>query len=224
MRSTSTASRRRRTRRCGSRACCKRLGRLAAPGATAATWSTARIVRDALAAADFSVQRAGGFRSTSARCCGRAARAAASPRRRRPGAATSARAIRWPSSAPAWPARRAPHALAQLGVRSRVIDAHRAVAEGASASQPACCTAWCTTTDSPHTRWFRAGALRAHATIAPLVASGAVRGALRRLAAHASRPLDRRGDAAPARCAVAARLRTCRRCRPPTRAPSPAAR
>jgi tRNA 5-methylaminomethyl-2-thiouridine biosynthesis bifunctional protein len=39
----------------------KRLGRLAAPGATLATWSSARIVRDALTAADFEIQRRPGF-------------------------------------------------------------------------------------------------------------------------------------------------------------------
>ncbi len=39
----------------------KSLGRLAAPGATAATWSVARPVRDALVAAGFAVQRSAGF-------------------------------------------------------------------------------------------------------------------------------------------------------------------
>lgn len=39
----------------------KQLGRLAAPGATAATWSVARGVRDALAGAGFEVEKAPGF-------------------------------------------------------------------------------------------------------------------------------------------------------------------
>ena len=47
-----------------------RINRLAAPGATVATWSTARVMRDALAQAGFDVEKAPGFASKRDMCSG----------------------------------------------------------------------------------------------------------------------------------------------------------
>ena len=166
----------------------QQLGRLAAPGATAATWSTARTVRDALATADFSVQRRAGFDHKREMLT-----ATHTPRHRAPRPAgrryvgtTDPVAIVGAGLAGAACA----HALARLGVRSRVIDAHAAVAEGGSGQPAGLLHGVVHHDDSPHTRWFRAGALRAHETIAPVIASGAVRGALNGLL-RVERQLDR---------------------------------
>ena len=50
---------------------CKALARMAAPGATAATWSVARELRDGLSAAGYAVARAPGFGSKRDMCCAR---------------------------------------------------------------------------------------------------------------------------------------------------------
>ena len=83
--SSSTASRRRRTRDVVRAPVQAALARLAAPGATAATWSAARIVRDGLARAGFRSRRP--RRRRQARDHGRPLRAALrAARARRPGA------------------------------------------------------------------------------------------------------------------------------------------
>lgn len=166
----------------------QRLGRLAAPGATAATWSTARVVRDALAAADFSTQRQVGFDHKREMLS-----AVHTPRHRAPRPAgrryvgtSDPVVIVGAGLAGAACA----HALARLGVCSRVIDTHSAVAEGGSGQPAGLLHGVVHQADSPHTRWFRAGALRAHAAIAPMIAGGAVRGALNGLL-RMERQLDR---------------------------------
>ncbi|HET9206761.1 MAG TPA: FAD-dependent 5-carboxymethylaminomethyl-2-thiouridine(34) oxidoreductase MnmC [Burkholderiaceae bacterium] len=166
----------------------QRLGRLAAPGATAATWSTARVVRDALAAADFSVQRQGGFDHKREMLTATHAprHRAPMPAGRRHGGATDPVAIIGAGLAGAACAQ----ALARLGMRSRVIDAHPAAAEGGSGQPAGLLHGVVHHEDSPHTRWFRAGAMHAYTTIAPMVASGAVRGALDGLL-RVERQLDR---------------------------------
>jgi tRNA 5-methylaminomethyl-2-thiouridine biosynthesis bifunctional protein len=59
-----------------------------------------------------------------------------------------------------------------------VVDAQDAVAAGGSGQPAGLLHGVVHALDSPHTRWFRAAAQRAHAVIAPLCADGAVRGAL----------------------------------------------
>lgn len=154
----------------------QRLSRLAAVGATAATWSSARVVRDALEAADFDVQRSAGFDAKRDMLCARHAPAhrALRPPGRRFGAAAHEVAIVGAGLAGAAAAR----ALAELGVPCRVFDALHAVAQGGSGQPAGLLHGVLHAVDSPHTRWFRAAALRAQATIAPLIAQHRVPGRL----------------------------------------------
>jgi tRNA 5-methylaminomethyl-2-thiouridine biosynthesis bifunctional protein len=154
----------------------QRLGRLAAPGATAATWSTARMVRDALAAAGFAVQRQAGFaqKREMLSALHTPHHRAPMPAGRRYGPAASPVVIVGAGLAGAAVAR----ALADLGTSSHVIEALGAVADAGSGQPAGLLHGVVHAEDSPHTRWFRAGALRAHAVIAPLLAGGAVHGAL----------------------------------------------
>jgi tRNA 5-methylaminomethyl-2-thiouridine biosynthesis bifunctional protein len=154
----------------------QRLGRLAAPQASAATWSTARVVREALAAADFEVQRQAGFdRKREMLCAHHAPRLRAPPPAgRRFGGTPGSVAIVGAGLAGAAIAR----ALAALDVPSQVFEARAEVALGGSGQPAGLLHGVVHAQDSPHTRWFRAGALRAHAALAPLVARGAVRGRL----------------------------------------------
>jgi tRNA 5-methylaminomethyl-2-thiouridine biosynthesis bifunctional protein len=166
----------------------KRLGRLAAPGATLATWSSARIVRDALTAADFEIQRRPGFdhkrEMLSAQHAPR--HRAPPPAGRRYGGTRGPVAIVGAGLAGA----AAAHALAALGVSSQVVDARNAPAEGGSGQPAGLLHGVVHVDDSPHTRWFRAGALRAHAVLQPLISRGSVRGRLDGLL-RVERVLDR---------------------------------
>lgn len=154
----------------------QRLGRLAAPGATVATWSTARIVRDALAGADFECQRRPGFDTKREMLTGRHAphHRAPPPAGRRYADTCGPVAIVGAGLAGAAVA----HALAMLGVPSQVLDAQGAQAQGGSGQPAGLLHGVVHADDSPHTRWFRAGALRSHAALAALVNGGAVRGRL----------------------------------------------
>lgn len=153
----------------------QRLGRLAASDATVATWSAARAVRDALAAAEFEVARRAGFERKRDMLRGRH-----HPRHRAPLAAGhrfgggGEVAIVGAGLAGAATA----HALAGLGVPCRVFDAAPAPALGGSGMPAGLLHGVVHGADTPHTRWFRAGALRAHASIAPLIAQGRVPGRL----------------------------------------------
>ena len=129
-----------------------------------------------LAGADFELQRQAGFDHKREMLTARHAphhRAAPSAGRRY-GAASGPVVIVGAGLAGA----AAAHALATLGVPSRVLDAAATPAEGGSGSPQACCTAWCT----PTIRRTRAGFVPprcARSTVlAPLVANGAVRGRL----------------------------------------------
>ncbi len=154
----------------------QRLGRLAAPGATAATWSSARVVRDALAAADFTLQRQAGFghKRDMLSALHTPHHRAPPPPGRRYGGATGPAVIVGAGLAGAAVA----HALAELGMPSRVIDARSAVSEGGSGQPAGLLHGVVHADDSPHTRWFRAAAQRAHTVLAPLLADGVLRGAL----------------------------------------------
>jgi tRNA 5-methylaminomethyl-2-thiouridine biosynthesis bifunctional protein len=69
-------------------------------------------------------------------------------------------------------------ALAALGIRSTVFEARAAVAQAGSGQPAGLLHGVVHAEDSPHTRWFRAAALRAHASIAPLIAQRRVAGRL----------------------------------------------
>jgi tRNA 5-methylaminomethyl-2-thiouridine biosynthesis bifunctional protein len=154
----------------------QRLGRLAAPGATVATWSTARIVRDALAGADFETQRRPGFDTKREMLVGRHAprHVAPLPAGRRYGGSPGPVVIVGAGLAGAALA----HALATLGVPSQVIDARDAPAQGGSGQPAGLLHGVVHADDSPHTRWFRAAALRSQAVLLAPLAGGTVRGRL----------------------------------------------
>ena len=159
----------------------QRLARLAAPAATAATWSSARVVRDALAAADFEPQPAPGFdaKRDMLRAQHQPHHCAPHAPGRRFGGGSAEVAIVGAGLAGAAVAR----ALAGLGVPCRVFDVRPGVAQGGSGQPAGLLHGVLHADDSPHTRWFRAAALHAHATIAPLIAQaravGRLDGALR---------------------------------------------
>jgi len=154
----------------------QRLGRLAAEGATAATWSSARVVRDALAGAGFAVQVTAGFdakRDMLCACHAPRHRAPQPPGRRFASTASDV-AIVGAGLAGAAAAR----ALAALGIRSTVFEAQAATALGGSGQPAGLLHGVVHADDSPHTRWFRAAALRAGSSVAPLIAQQRVGGRL----------------------------------------------
>ncbi len=136
------------------------LARLAAPDATAATWSAARVVRDGLAAAGFDVQAASGPGRkrdiTLARYAPRFLPAPPPGRRLRPRAPREAVVI-GAGLAGAGVAR----ALAAHGVACVVLDAQSQPAAGASGNPAALFHGTVSADDTPHTRWYRAAALAA---------------------------------------------------------------
>lgn len=175
------------------------LGRLAAPEATAATWSAARVVRDGLAAAGFTVESAPGIggkrditvarfapRHRSAPPPGGWADAPGGPREALIVGAGLA------GSAAAW-------ALARTGWRARVLDRAAAPAAAASGNPAGLFHGTLHADDGPHARLHRAAALAAARTLAPWLASGRVAGEARGLLR-----LESRLDAARARELLAA--------------------
>lgn len=175
----------------------KAIGRRAAPGATAATWSVARELREGLVGAGFEVGRApgiGGKREiTVARHAPRFARPAP------PAPALREAAVVGAGLAGAAIAR----ALADEGWKVTVLDRHAAPAAETSANPGGLFHGTVHADDGPHARWLRAAALCAQRTIGPLVAAGLtgqVQGllrlggrdgdALRRLAERQGLPAD----------------------------------
>jgi tRNA 5-methylaminomethyl-2-thiouridine biosynthesis bifunctional protein len=149
----------------------KALGRLAAPGATAATWSAARTVKDGLTQAGFAVQLApgGGAKRdiTLATFAPRAPQARAPARRRldpRPeraliiggglaGAATA-------------------HALMQRGIDCTVLDRHAEPAAEASGNPAGLFHGTLAADDGTHARWHRAASFFAARAVRQAVAQG----------------------------------------------------
>jgi tRNA 5-methylaminomethyl-2-thiouridine biosynthesis bifunctional protein len=177
----------------------RRLGRLAAPGATAATWSAARGVRDGLAAAGFAVETApgsGGKRDiTLARHVPRHVPAAppgglpARPAHAREALIVGAGLA---GSAAAW-------ALARLGWHGHVLDRAAAPATAASGNPAGLFHATVHADDGPHARLLRAAALEARRSLAPWLADGRVPGS-----AGGLLRLESRLDAASARALLEA--------------------
>ncbi|BDI05552.1 FAD-dependent 5-carboxymethylaminomethyl-2-thiouridine(34) oxidoreductase MnmC [Sphaerotilus microaerophilus] len=156
-----------------------RLGRVAAPGATAATWSAARAVRDGLASAGFTVELRAGFGAKREMTVARFA-----PRFRTPAPV----AFRPVSGEPPASAREAlvigaglagcaaAWALAQQGWRAQVIDAEPAPAGRTSGNPGGLMHPIFNAPDSLHARWFRAGGLRTAQLAGPPIARGEVAG------------------------------------------------
>lgn len=155
----------------------ERLGRLAAPGATAATWSAARAVRDGLAAAGFVVEQASGFAGKRDMTVARYA-----PRYVAPGPVgglhvhEAAHAAVIVGAGLAGCASAA--ALARQGWQCTLLDALDAPAQATSGNAVGLMHATLHADDGPHARWLRAGALHMARAIAPALANGSVRGAL----------------------------------------------
>jgi tRNA 5-methylaminomethyl-2-thiouridine biosynthesis bifunctional protein len=159
----------------------KALGRLAAPGATAATWSVARPVRDGLRSAGFEVERAPGFAYKPEMTRARYApvfvprRAAGHPMSAQvaPDAPRSALVIGAGLAGAA-----CAQALAAAGWRCTVLERHAEPACETSGNRGGLFHGVVNGQDGPHARFNRAAALLARRTYAPLIAAGRIPGQL----------------------------------------------
>lgn len=153
----------------------QRLGRLAAPGATAATWSVARGVRDALAGAGFEVTKAPGFGGkpdmTVARYAPRFVPQRAPAALRTPSGPREALVVGagLAGCATAW-------ALARQGWHCRVFDREAAPASATSANEGGLFHGTFQGDDGLHARWHRAAALRTERLVRAWIAEGRVTG------------------------------------------------
>ena len=152
----------------------KGLARLAAPGATVATWSDARALREHLVTAGFEIDASTDHpREPSLTLAHYTPHFA--PRSRVP-----VSHMRAPQSvlvvgaglAGAWTA----HALAQRGVPVTVIDQHARPASEASGNLAGLYHATVHADDGPHAQLLRAAALFAHARMQPYIADAGVPG------------------------------------------------
>ncbi|HNG81168.1 MAG TPA: tRNA (5-methylaminomethyl-2-thiouridine)(34)-methyltransferase MnmD, partial [Burkholderiaceae bacterium] len=154
-----------------------RIGRLAAPGATAATWSAARAVRDGLASAGFAVEERPGFAAkrdmTVARFAPRYVPPPPAAFRPAPAHAREAIVIGagLAGCAATW-------ALARQGWRVTLLDAEATPAARTSGNPGGLMHAIFNAPDSLHARWFRAGAARTAQVAAGPIARGEVPGRL----------------------------------------------
>lgn len=155
----------------------QRLGRLAAPGATAATWSVARGVRDALSGAGFEVSKAPGFAGkrdmTVARFAPRFTPQRAPAALRTPKGPREALVVGagLAGCAAAW-------ALARQGWSCRVFDREPAPAMATSGNEGGLFHGTFQGDDGLHARWHRAAALRTEALVRPWIAEGRVAGSI----------------------------------------------
>lgn len=153
----------------------QRLGRLAATGATAATWSVARGVRDALASAGFEVHKAPGFAGkrdmTAARFAPRHVPQRAPAALRTPTAQRDALIVGagLAGCAAAW-------ALARQGWSCRVFEREREPALLTSGNEGGLFHGTFQSDDGLHARWHRAAALRTETLVRPWIEQGRVVG------------------------------------------------
>jgi len=155
-----------------------RLRYLAAPGATVATWSAARLVRDGLTNAGFDVERRRGFDAKrdmlTARFAPRYDLAPPAGRRFGRTGRTGRVAVVGAGLAGASTAR----ALAMQGISTLVFDRAPDVASGASGNPAGLLHGVVHADDGPHARWHRAAAMRAVKILQPLLDSGSIAGRL----------------------------------------------
>jgi tRNA 5-methylaminomethyl-2-thiouridine biosynthesis bifunctional protein len=171
------------------------LGRKAAPGATAASWSVARGLRDGLQSAGFELRRVPGFGAKRESLCAsfqphfRPRRAPAREPVARVGDQMAGQiADQMANQMAAGPAREAliiggglagacaADALARQGWRCTVIDAHAEPAQCASGNPGGLFHGTAHADDGPHARFTRAAALFAARRYAPLIGNGALPG------------------------------------------------
>ena len=159
---------------------CKALARLAAPGATLATWSAAHALRDGLRSAGFAVAKAPGSggkrditlarfeptfvpRQAPARQSGQAIRRTSTPRHAViVGGGLAGCAVAW--------------ALAQQGWSSVILERHPAPAQAASGNPAGAFHGIVNRQDGAHARFNRAAAFAAHSLVAPAIRAGNVLG------------------------------------------------
>src|SRR5690606_33414423 len=156
-----------------------RLGRLAAPGATAATWSSARTVREGLSRAGFTVERVPGLGGKLHMTVAHFAphhQPAPLPGGLWPGPAEAERrhaliiGAGLAGSAAAW-------ALSRQGWRCIVLDEHQEPAQGASGNPGGLFHSIVHRDDGIHARAHRAAALRTAALVRPWLQEGRLNGA-----------------------------------------------
>ena len=154
----------------------RQLPRLAAPGATVATWSAAAPVRQGLRAAGFTVQAGEGFGNQSETTVGHFAPRFASPPP--PGRAVAA-GVRHVAVVGAGLAGAAvAQALAGRGLQVTVLDRQPHCAGETSGNPGGLFHGIVHGADGPHARWLRAAALHCQRVLAPLLADGRVAGRL----------------------------------------------
>lgn len=158
----------------------KACARLAAPGATLATWSIARRLWDSLGAAGFEVQRAPGFANkpdmsvAHLRAPAQARRPAGPPAGRRPAPACRTALVIGAGLAGAAAAR----ALAAQGVAVTVLERGPEAACETSGNPAGLFHPVVHAHDGAHAQLLRAGSLRTCQMLAPLVRSALVPGAV----------------------------------------------
>ena len=154
----------------------RQLPRLAAPGATVATWSVAVAVRQGLAAAGFEVQKAPGFGGKREMTVGRFAPrfTSAPPPGRQPLGPVHRVAVVGAGLAGAAVAR----ALAAQGIAVQVFERGAAPAGETSGNAGGLFHGVVHGHDGPHARWLRAAALHTGRVLRPLIEGGAVEGAI----------------------------------------------
>lgn len=155
----------------------RRLARLVAPGATAATWSAARTVRDGLTSIGFEVEHAPGFGGKRDITVARHAPRFVPPRPaawRPPHAGPRQALVIGAGLAGA----AAAHGLLRQGWQVEVIDRQATPAAETSGNPGGLMHGIFNAPDSLHARWFRTAALRTARLAAPALASGQVAGRL----------------------------------------------
>jgi tRNA 5-methylaminomethyl-2-thiouridine biosynthesis bifunctional protein len=154
----------------------KALGRLAADGATAATWTAARTVRDGLTQAGFVVEHAAGFDAKRDMTVARFAPSfvpRTAPARQAAAAPQHVAVIGGglAGTATAW-------ALAEQGIACTVFDRHARPASAASGNAAGLFHGVVTGDDASHARFNRAAALQAARIVDDAVRTHAVAGAV----------------------------------------------
>jgi tRNA 5-methylaminomethyl-2-thiouridine biosynthesis bifunctional protein len=148
------------------------LARRAAPGATAASWTVARRVREGLQAAGFVVDKAPGFgdkrETLRANFAPRPGMHRASPR----GAPEGQALVLGAGLAGAWAAQ----GLRQQGWQVEVWDRHAAPAQEASGNPGGLFHGTVSADDGTHARLLRAAALLAERTLRPWISGGQIPG------------------------------------------------
>lgn len=152
----------------------KAVGRLAAPGATAATWSVARDVRAGLATSGFVVESAAGFGDKREMTVARFA-PTFTPRRA-PARTPARRGTDVLIVGAGLAGSAAAHALADEGLEALVLDAQALPALGSSGNPAGLFHGTVHANDGPHARFNRAAALAATNAFRPLIAQGVLPG------------------------------------------------